>query len=161
MNTPSQIPQELLECWTRQSNALLTSYFTLFGQELISRTYHSRQDAEGLFLANFAVMSHGVESDPLLNYANKFALNLWGFDPLILISTPSRLTAEPKAQNERDRILKETQRKGFFKNYEGVRISAKGRRFIISNVTIWNVSGTCGEPLGQAATFRNWRYCVD
>jgi hypothetical protein len=67
------------------------------------------------------------------------------------------LTAEVKAQDEREKILTETRQKGFFKNYEGIRISASGKRFLILNVTIWNITAVCGEPLGQAATFMNWR----
>ena len=161
MNTIPQIPPALLDSWARQSDAVLNSYFSLFGQELITRTHDPRQDAERLFSAPFAVISHGVESDPLINFANKFALDLWGYDPLIIKSTPSRLTAEAKAQAEREKILRETSIKGFLKNYEGIRISASGRRFIISNVTIWNVSGASGEQLGQAATFSNWRDCLD
>lgn len=161
MNATSQIPQELMDSWARQSDALLNSYFSLFGQDLISRTHNSLQDVERLFFAPFAVISHGVESDPLLNFANKYALDLWGFDPFQLISTPSRLTAEPKAHEEREKILRETKLKGFLKNYEGIRISAAGKRFIISNVTIWNISDASGELLGQAATFSNWRNCLD
>lgn len=157
MNAPVQIPPDLIDAWSRQSTALLNSYYALFGQELISRTHHPTRDAECLFTAPFAVISHGVESDPLLNFANKFALDLWEFDPVTLRTTPSRLTAEVKAQDEREKILTETRQKGFFKNYEGIRISASGKRFMILNVTIWNITGVCGEPLGQAATFMNWR----
>jgi hypothetical protein len=76
----------------------------------------------------------------------------------VLLSTPSRLTAEPTLRAARERLLAETLQKGFVDGYEGVRISATGRRFLIRNVTIWNVTDAEGRPLGQAATFADWRY---
>ena len=40
--------------------------------------------------------------------------------------TPSRLTAEPVAREERARLLDEVTRNGFIANYAGVRISSRG-----------------------------------
>jgi hypothetical protein len=39
-----------------------------------------------------------------------------------------------------------------------VRISTSGRRFVILNVTIWNVVDADGATAGQAATFADWRF---
>ena len=58
----------------------------------------------------------------------------------------------------RQAFLARAARDGFVEGYEGVRISAKGRRFHISNATIWNVTDEAGKPAGQAATFARWTF---
>jgi hypothetical protein len=78
--------------------------------------------------------------------------------PQTLLATPSRLTAEPALRDAREALLAQTARDGFATGYEGVRVSAKGRRFRISNVTIWNVADPEGRPAGQAATFARWTF---
>src|SRR5579863_6713688 len=50
--------------------------------------------AEKIFHAPFVLVSHGTEADPVLNYGNQTALNLWEMSWTELTSTPSRLTAE-------------------------------------------------------------------
>lgn len=115
-------------------------------------------EAERLLDAPFVVVSHGGEADPILNYGNRVALALWEMTPAQLVATPSRLTAEPMLRDSRELLLQQTARDGYVSGYEGVRISATGRRFRISNVTIWNVSDADGRGLGQAATFSRWTF---
>jgi hypothetical protein len=115
-------------------------------------------EAERLLDAPFVVVSHGIEDDPILNYGNRVALALWEMDAARLISTPSRLTAEPIAREARELLLARTARDGFVSGYEGVRVSASGRRFRISNVTIWHVTDAAGQNAGQAATFARWTF---
>ena len=116
------------------------------------------EEAERLFTAPFVVVAHGPEADPILNYANRAGLLLWEMPAVDFIRTPSRLTAEPTLRAAREKLLAETTRKGFVSGYEGVRISASGRRFVIQNVTIWNVANADGAAAGQAATFADWRF---
>ena len=116
------------------------------------------EEAERLFAAPFVVVAHGPEADPILNYANRAGLLLWEMPAVDFIRTPSRLTAEPTLRAAREKLLAETTRKGFVSGYEGVRISASGRRFVIQNVTIWNVASADGAAAGQAATFASWRF---
>ena len=47
--------------------------------------------AHALFQSPFAVVSHGMEEDPLLNYGNQVALELWELTWEQLVKTPSRL----------------------------------------------------------------------
>lgn len=149
-------PEPLRERWAVQAQALLGSFSARTGKELINRSGDPREDAKRLFDAPFVVVSHGVEPDPILNYGNAAALNLWEMSPETLIATPSRLTAEPTSREARERILADTARKGFITGYAGVRISAAGRRFRICDVTIWNVTDDDGRLLGQGATFARW-----
>ena len=75
---------------------------------------------------------------------------------------PSRLTAEPMNQAARELFIQQTRTRGFATGYEGVRISATGRRFRIENATLWNVLDASGAPAGQlsgqAATFARWTF---
>ncbi len=109
-----------------------------------------------MFAMSAVVLSHGTETDPVLNYGNRAALELWEMTPEALIKMPSRLTAEPGARAAREKALEDTKRQGFATGYEGIRISATGRRFYIHDATIWNLIDAEGRPAGQAATFSRW-----
>ncbi len=139
-----------------QSQIILDSFERLLARPLLPRTNDAARDAEALWRAPFAVLSHGTQADPILNYANAMALELWEMPLPRLLATPSRLTAEPMAREARDKLMAEVTRTGFVTGYSGVRISATGRRFRIENVTIWNLSHADGAFAGQAATFDTW-----
>lgn len=152
----SNEPFYRLASTVRQSQIILESFERLLGRPLIARAHDPAGDAKALWQAPFAVLSHGTEIDPVLNYANAIALQLWEMPLAQLLATPSRLTAEPIAQEARDKLMSEVLRTGFMTGYSGVRIAATGRRFRIENVTIWNLSHPDGAFAGQAATFDTW-----
>jgi len=154
----AELPAHLWARWVTHSTNLLDSHRNRTGRELIARGGGAEAEAERLLAAPFVVVSHGLEADPMLNYGNRVALALWEMSVDQLLATPSRLTAEPMLREARERLLEQTARDGFVCGYEGVRISATGRRFRISNVTIWNVSDPEGNPAGQAATFARWTF---
>lgn len=154
----NELPGDLWMRWIAHSAALLDSHVRWTGRELILRDGGAEAEAERLLAAPFVVVSHGTQPDPLLNYGNRAALALWEMRVDQLLATPSRLTAEPMLRDARERLLEETERKGFVSGYEGVRVSATGRRFHIANVTIWNVTDAAGAPAGQAATFARWTF---
>ncbi len=135
---------------------LLDSYRLWTGQELIERRGDSVEQAKTLFEAPFVVVSHGIEQDPMLNYGNRFALDLWETTWEQLTTMPSRLTAEPVSQEERARMLAQATAKGYIDNYGGVRISTKGRRFLVEHAFVWNVMDADKAQRGQAATFSHW-----
>ncbi len=157
-NFSAELPADLWRRWITHSTALLDAHRDRTGRELIERGGGAEAEAERLLAAPFVVVSHGVETDPILNYGNRVALALWEMSAMELVRTPSRLTAESMLRDARERLLEQTARDGFVSGYEGVRISATGRRFRISNVTIWNVTDVVGAPAGQAATFARWTF---
>ncbi|GLX68792.1 MEKHLA domain-containing protein [Paenibacillus glycanilyticus] len=114
--------------------------------------------SEKLFNAPQVILSHGTETDPVLNYGNQTALDLWEMDWEQLTSTPSRLTAEPMERAERDRFFTQVTAHGYVDDYTGIRISSTGRRFYIMNATVWNLVDEQGIYRGQAATFREYKY---
>jgi len=141
---------------TAHVQLLLDSFARLVGRELLSREGTAEEQAHRLFAAPFVVVSHGVEADPLLNYGNRSALELWEMTAEEFRGTPSRLTAEPVHRDERARLLERTARAGFVDDYSGVRISRTGRRFRITRAIVWNLADSDGTPRGQAATFADW-----
>ena len=152
-----------MEIWQKpeikaHSQALISSFKTLVDRDLITTTGDVDADTRALFHAPFALLSHGTEADPILNYGNETALNLWEMDFAHFTQMPSRLTAEPMLREERQRLLETAARKGYIDDYAGIRISASGKRFRISNVILWSVTDTTGAQLGQAAFFDQWEY---
>jgi hypothetical protein len=138
------------------SQRLLDSYRHWLGTELIPREGTAQQQAAALFAAPFVVVSHGTEPDPILNYANQWALDLWEMDLATFLQTPSRMTAEPMHRDERARLLERTARDGFVDDYRGIRVSRTGRRFLIERATVWNLLDEQGNYAGQAATLSSW-----
>jgi hypothetical protein len=138
------------------SQLLLDSYQKLLGGELIARKGTPQEQAKALFFVPFVVASHGTEADPIYNYGNQVLLDLWERDWQDLLQMPSRLSAEPILQEERQRILEATATQGYLKSYQCVRISRTGKRYKIADVTLWNVLDEQGKYCGQAATFSQW-----
>jgi hypothetical protein len=128
------------------------------GRELISEKFSAADLAGKIFRAPFALVSHGTEADPVLNYGNQTALALWEMSWEELTRTPSRLTAEAPNREERARLLAIVSERGFIDDYSGVRISKTGRRFRIVCATVWNLETEDGQPCGQAAMFRDWEF---
>lgn len=139
--------------WTQR---LLDSYRHWTGQDLISRNTDPYEQSHLLFESPFVVVSHGLEKDPILNYGNRAALGLWEMDWEELTHTPSRHTAEPLNRAERARMLARATQRGYIDDYQGVRISKTGNRFLVKGATVWNVLDPNGRKLGQAATFSKW-----
>lgn len=135
--------------------ALLSSYRHWTGQALLES-----KDAKALFFASFALVSHGTEADPVFNYGNLTALNLFEMSWEEFTALPSRLSAEAPAQAERERLLKEVSEKGFIEHYQGVRLSRTGKRLKIINATVWNLVDEQQILVGQAAMFSHWKTLV-
>lgn len=141
--------------WIARSKLLLDSYETWVGHALIPRS-GAIEDSRLLFDAPFVVVAHGAEADPLLNYGNATALNLWQMTLDQFLGTPSRKTAEPVHRDERADLLNRTKRDGFIDDYSGVRIASTGQRFRIQEAIVWNLVNAAGDQVGQAATFCDW-----
>ena len=114
--------------------------------------------SRAVFEAPLVLVSHGTEADPMLNYGNRAALDLWEMTWEELTRTPSRYTAEAPNREERARLLEAVTRNGFIDDYSGVRISKNGRRFRIARATVWNLLTGDGSPGGQAAMFDHWEF---
>ena len=85
------------------------------------------------------MVSHVDSDDPVLNYGNRQALDLWEMTWEEFTATPSRLTVEPGNRDERARMLRLVTTHGFISDYRGVRIPRTERRFLVEHATVWNV----------------------
>ncbi len=141
---------------TQHAAILCASYQRLTGRELIPPRTIRESIAAYLENAPFALVSHDTQADPVFNYGNRIARELFEMTWDELTSLPSRLSAEPVRQMERARLLSDVSRRGYVDNYSGIRISKSGRRFEIKNATIWNLFDNEGGSHGQAALIRSW-----
>ena len=137
---------------------LATSYQQLLGKSLYPAADGTDDFAKRLFHAPFALVSHDTASDPTFNYANLQAMELFELDWQNFTRLPSRLSAEPINQSTRVQLLAKVSQHGYIDDYEGVRISSTGKRFVIKNATVWNVFNPNGTPKGQAAILREWAF---
>lgn len=135
---------------------LLASYQRLLNKPLLTLSAGQPLGRQ-VFEANFALLSHDTAADPLFNYGNRFALDLFELPWAEFVGMPSRYSAEPVNRQERESLLAQVTQKGFIDNYAGVRIAASGRRFLIRQAVVWNVYDEQRHYCGQAACFRDWQ----
>jgi MEKHLA domain len=140
------------------------SYQKLLGRNLIDTLDvidaidSPEQLSQALFQAPFVLVSHDTQANPIFNYGNQTALQLWSLGWDEFIQTPSAASAEPIAREERSMMLHQAKELGYIENYQGVRISSKGKRFLIKQVTLWNLTDESGQKCGQAATYPRWEW---
>jgi len=152
--------QTAIDIWqdpavVRHVDRLCASFRQVVGRSLgnLPEDLEPIERSRRLFHAPFVVVSHGTQADPIFNYANQRAIDLWEFSWAEFVQLPSRLSAEPVNREERAKMLAEAADRGYINNYQGIRISKTGRRFRILDGLIWNLTDDHGQPSGQAATF--------
>jgi benzoyl-CoA reductase/2-hydroxyglutaryl-CoA dehydratase subunit BcrC/BadD/HgdB len=131
------------------------------GKRITDKELSTIEQARRLFEAPFVVISHNTDADPILNYGNQAALNLFEITWEELMALPSMRTAEPNERAERERLLATVTKQGYIENYRGIRISKSGRRFVIQQAMVWNLLDRAGAYYGQAAMFSDWKYLAD
>ena len=147
---------------------LLSSFYRVTGEHLIpvgdgvvdemNGGIVTAETARSIFHAPFALVSHGTELDPIFNYGNKTALNVFELSWGEFTALPSRQSAEPMNRDERAKLLEAVTQHGFINDYRGIRISSNGKRFWIENAIVWNLIDENGLYRGQAAVFHQWTY---
>jgi hypothetical protein len=135
---------------------IIQSYQTLLGRELIPGICADPHFAETLFHAPIAVISHDTAPDPVFNYANLQALALFEMSWEEFTRMPSRFSAAPAEQAERDRLLASVRAHGFVYPLQGVRASKTGKRFEVHDGAVWNLLDAGRQYRGQAACFFAW-----
>ncbi len=135
----------------RQVALLCSSYTHWTGLHLIPHGLGAEDAVSALMAGPYAVVSHDTADDPIFNYANLRALELFEMDWASFTRLPSRLSAEAVNQEKRGKALDEVAKHGFVRGYCGIRIASSGRKFWIRDTTIWNVVDSNGVFSGQAA----------
>lgn len=154
--------QKLPDCdfgfLTVQTRLIVSSYSRWTGKSLCREDQPDEALVRELFTAPFIVASAGTEADPVLNYGNQKALQLWEMDWKTFTRTPGRYTAEAMEREAREQFLAKVKKNGFVDDYRGIRISSTGRRFEILRATVWNLIDSKKNYAGQAVTFKEVRF---
>ncbi len=158
MNKQNPPPDSNRNSLTSHIDLLLKSYKKWTGKELTDINGEPGQIAEHIFNAPFALVSHDTQDDPVFNYGNKKALELFELEWDEFTKLHSRESAEPVNREERARLFKRVTEDGYIDDYRGIRISSSGRRFEIRDATVWNVVDEEGIYKGQAAFFDKWKF---
>lgn len=127
-----------------------TSIFKEFKIEVEKSLEHQ------LYYANIALLATNTNKQFI--YMNKFSQNLWEISLDKALQMKGKQTARVQDQKQRDILLKEVQKKGFIKNYSGIRISSKGKLFYIKSARVWNLIDKQKNFKGQAACFKQFDY---
>lgn len=126
------------------------------GRNLVDHKLSDKDRYRSLFEAPFCVVSHNAGHDPVFNYGNKVALELFEMKWVDFINMPSRLSAEQQIREEREHLLARVTEYGFIEDYKGVRISSSGKRFLVEDSIVWNMIDVNGTYRGQAAVIYKW-----
>jgi hypothetical protein len=103
---------------------------------------------------DFALLTH--DTNAILTYGNRFALDLWEMDWETLVRTPSRLTAPEEDRAARAAIMAKVERDGFTRSYTGRRVSRMGKFFFIENATVFTLKNEKGAGFGTGAFFKSF-----
>ena len=142
-------PSEENAYWPAHATLLLESYRHWTQRDLLIST----TPAHALYHAPFGVLAHDAAADPCFTYANLVAQTQFERPWSEIVGLPSRYSAEPLAQAERERLLARVASRGYIDDYCGVRIARSGKRFTIQKAIVWNLINPESVVLGQAACF--------
>ncbi|MET8809092.1 MEKHLA domain-containing protein [Streptomyces sp. NPDC004546] len=137
---------------------LLSSHLRLVGEPLCPTVRESGRDAARWLYeqAPFGLLAHDTSADPRFVYANNTAQNCFGYSWDEFVGLPSRLSARPDGQEDRDAFVRAVTVDHYATGYREIRIGRSGRPFWIEDVTMWDLMDTHGRIHGQAAVFRSW-----
>ncbi|HLT63663.1 MAG TPA: MEKHLA domain-containing protein [Pseudohongiella sp.] len=152
---PDACPELLIRHASDKLALIADSYQRLTGRTLIEP---GSDLVATMWTLPQVVLAHGIEDDPIFFFGNRLALELFEVTPEQIIKMPSRLSAEAMLREEREALLERVTRDGYIDDYQGVRISSTGQRFLIKQATVWNLIDERGVKHGQAATFSQWEF---
>ena len=153
--SPERSPLDVFRCIERSHRALV-------GAALVPLDGDAGARERWLYAeAPFGLLAHDGAADPRFVYANRTAQRWFecGWDDLV--GRPSRESAGPEDQAERDRLLADVARRGWSDGYRGVRVARTGQRFRIEDVLMWNLLDDAGRRCGQAARIGSVRAVPD
>jgi PAS domain S-box-containing protein len=137
---------------------LLSSHLRLVGEPLCPAVGKTGQDAARWLYeqASFGLLAHDTSTDPRFVYANRTAQDCFGYSWDEFVGLPSRLSARPDGQEDREAFVRAVTVHHYATGYRGIRVGKRGQAFWIEDVTMWDLMDTHGRIHGQAAVFRSW-----
>ncbi|WEF12584.1 MEKHLA domain-containing protein [Pectobacterium actinidiae] len=105
--------------------------------------------------APYSLLAQGTGDEPRFIYANRFALDCFGYTEAEMLALPSRLSAEAVLQPARQQFLENVSQRGIAYDYTGIRVRKNGQTFPIYGGVVWQLRHQDGASWGMAALF--WR----
>lgn len=124
------------------------SYFALTGEVLPLDS--NLNLIQAFDYCSYAIATHDISPEPLFNYANRAALDLFKMTSQAMIGLPSKKSASLSNQEERAVLLREVTEHGLIKHYQGKRIASDNSIFQIEDATVWNLINNENIYCGQA-----------
>ncbi|MFD3454564.1 MEKHLA domain-containing protein [Streptomyces sp. NPDC058691] len=140
------------------ASLILESHHRLVGVGLCPPVWSSEAEAAAWLYedAPFGLLVHDTSADPRFVYANRTAQRCFGYSREEFVGLPSRLSAAPGDQEDREALLTAVDDRGYADGYRGLRLRNDGRKFWIEDVCMWNLVDADGKRHGQAAVFGSW-----
>ena len=154
---PSFPPQCIAGKSATEHIAILAKNYQQYFSEPMLASSSEKDFLQAVWQGEFVVLSHGIEEDPIFNFANLCAQQLFEMDFETITQLPSRKSAGPSTQQERNSLMSQVTTKGCIDDYSGIRVSATGKQFYIERAKVWNLADEAGEYYGQAAMFSDWK----
>jgi hypothetical protein len=143
-----------------QDHALLLnqSYRHWLGEYLVEQQ-DPGEVLSALNTADFAVVSHGLEADPIFNYGNLQALSCFGYEHLKFLQLPSRSTMPDEAVNQSQQpLLSQLEEQGFATIAQDTRVTSGGRKFVVDRGVVWKLIDNLGRIHGHATRRDEWHF---
>ncbi|EUJ36697.1 MEKHLA domain-containing protein [Brochothrix thermosphacta] len=105
--------------------------------------------------APYGLLVQNIAEDPHFIYANQHAQTIFGYSLEQFLALPSRKSAPPQNQKQRNEMLEEVTLRGISNSYTGTRIDSNGQLFEITEGSIWKVINESGEMIGIAAMIKS------
>ncbi len=154
----SSFPPQFIDGNSAQEHiSILANNYQQYFSEPMIIGFSEKDLLQAIWQGDFVVLSHGTEEDPIFNFANLCAQQLFEMDFETITQLPSRKSAGPSTQQERNRLMSQVTTKGCIDDYSGIRVSATGKQFYIERAKVWNLTDESGEYYGQAAMFSDWK----
>eukprot|EP00271_Cylindrocystis_brebissonii_P002248 TRINITY_DN12699_c0_g1_i1.p1 TRINITY_DN12699_c0_g1~~TRINITY_DN12699_c0_g1_i1.p1 ORF type:complete len:256 (-),score=42.92 TRINITY_DN12699_c0_g1_i1:548-1315(-) len=134
------------------SLAVIDSYFRATGKPIFPSSVEISVAAKALWELPRVVVTQGTEEDPLYNYGNKAALDLFEMDWPTFTSSVARKWAPEEEQTAHSELVKSAVQ-GVQDIGGLVRVTSSGQTFKISQGAWWALTTLDGEPFGQGAVF--------
>jgi hypothetical protein len=130
------------------------SLFKLTGKSLLDRMDGIDNVKEVHSCSRYAVLSHGIQPDPVYKYFNQGALLTFQWPEDEVYQLPSRYSAPGgELRDQRDVLMKKVLQEQAQTFPEAIRQTKSGKQFRLKNVLLWNVFDSEGTRVGQTALF--------
>lgn len=103
----------------------------------------------------YAVLSHGVQDDPIYHYFNRAAFRTFQFPEQVAYETPSRYSAPPGPERDvtRAKQVDDAVQHDHTVIPEAIRQTYHGNLIRVRNIILWNVYDENGDRVGQTAIY--------